>query len=460
MAVIDKVFRAFDVRGIYGEEITEDLAWKIGHASGQFLRSLLTGYERGQASSNRLVVGRDMRPQSQTLTVAMIDGITSAGIGCADIGTVDTPMVYFAINHLSACGGVQVTASHSPAECCGFKIAGARARPVVENTGLKEIKHIVSTLRRMPAGASLAAVQSLDLWGEYRRHVLRFLKVPRPLKVVVDASNGMGAKALPTVLAGTNVQVIPLHFDLAAGLVHPPDAPLEASLEALRSAVLQHGADAGICTDGDADRCVFVDEKGLLVRGDLMTALLARLFLRDNPGGTVVYDLRSSRATPEEIRAAGGIPRRERVGHALMKKAMSDGHGILGGDLGGRFYFRDNYNCDSAVIALASAATVMAASDRPLSELIAPLRRYAYTGEMLFPVSHADAKLREIAEALKDAQVDQLDGLTYQYDDWWINLRTPRSEPVILVTMEARNPELLNEKLNLVKSILGDPWRN
>ncbi|RPI60247.1 MAG: phosphomannomutase/phosphoglucomutase, partial [Planctomycetaceae bacterium] len=192
MAAIEKVFKAYDVRGVYGSEIDEDLAWKIGHASASFLRSLLSGYERGQASSNRLIVGHDMRPSSESLTQALIEGITSSGASVIDIGMCDTPMVYFAINYIGACGGIQVTASHNPIEYNGFKVSGLKAKPIGADTGLKEIQRICSTIRRMPIGASLAPVQKQDIWPEYRKHVQKFLKTQRRLKVVADASNGMG----------------------------------------------------------------------------------------------------------------------------------------------------------------------------------------------------------------------------------------------------------------------------
>jgi len=457
MAVIDKVFKAYDVRGIYGEEITEDLAWKIGHATGQFLRSLLSGYERGQASSNRLVVGRDMRPHSESLAAAMIDGISAAGVGCTDIGMVDTPMVYFAINHLGSCGGIQVTASHNPIEYNGFKISGYKARPVGENTGLKEIKHIVNSLRRMPVGASLAAVQQLDLWGDYRKHVLRFLRAPRRLRVVVDASNGMGGRMFPAVFPNTNIEIVPVNFDIGKGFTHPPNPLLEESLAQLKSAVREHKADLGICTDGDADRCMFVDEKAQAARCDLMTALLARHFLKDSPGGMVVYDLRSSRVVAEEIRAAGGVPRRERVGHAFMKKAMSDGHGVFGGELSGHFYFRDNFNCDSGAIAFATAVSVVASQDRPFSELIAPLKRYSHTGEINFAADDKEGKMKELVAAYKDAEIDHLDGVTCQYEDWWFNVRPSNTEPLLRLNLEARDPATMKEKLKQVETILGKP---
>jgi len=457
MAVIDKVFKAYDIRGIYGEQIDEDLAWKVGHASAQFLRSLLSGYERGQASSNRLVVGRDMRPHSESLKEALIEGITSSGAGCMDIGLADTPMLYFAINHLQTCGGIQVTASHNPIEYNGFKISGNKAKPVGQNTGLREIQHIASTLRRMPVGASMAPVQQVDLWGEYRRHVRKFLRTGRRLKVVVDASNGMAGKMFPAVFDDAEIDIIPLNFEIGGDFAHPANPLVEANLRQLKDAVLEQGANLGICMDGDADRCMFVDEKGQTVRCDLMTALMAPHFLADSPGAMVVYDLRSSRVVAEEIRAAGGVPRRERVGHAFMKKAMADGHGLFGGELSGHFYFRDNYNCDSGAIAFATAVTVISNQPRPLSDLVAPLRRFSHSGEINFEVEDKNAKMTEVEEAFADAEIDHLDGVTCQYEDWWCNVRPSNTEPLLRLSLEARSESMMNEKLDALKAILGKP---
>ncbi len=457
MAEIDRVFKAYDIRGIYGSEIDEDLAWRIGHASAQFLRSLLSGYERGQASSNRMVVGRDMRPHSEGLTSALIEGISATGAGSIDIGMVDTPMVYFAVNHLGSCGGIQVTASHNPMEYNGFKISGLRARPVGQNTGLNEIRHIVSTLRRMPVSASVGAVQQMDLWDEYRKHVLKFLRLARPLKVVVDASNGMGGKMFPKVFSDTSLDIIPLNFEIGGEFTHPPNPLVEANLEQLKSAVREHNADLGVCMDGDADRCMFVDEKGETVHCDLMTALLAKHFLHDNAGAMVVYDLRSSRVVAEEIRDAGGVPRRERVGHAFMKKAMSDGHGLFGGELSGHFYFRDNFNCDSGAIAFAVAVSVIASQEAPFSKLVEPLRRYHHSGEINFEVKDKQAKMQEIAEKFPDAEIDWLDGVSCQYDDWWCNVRPSNTEPLLRLNLEAKDATTLARKLKVIKGILGEP---
>ncbi|MCK5556871.1 MAG: phosphomannomutase/phosphoglucomutase, partial [Candidatus Hydrogenedentes bacterium] len=386
MAAIDDVFKAYDIRGVYGEQIDEDLAWAVGHATSQFLRTKLSGYERGQSSVNRVVVGRDMRPHSEPLTAALIEGISCSGATCVDIGMCDTPMIYFAINHLGACGGIQVTASHNPIEYNGFKISGYKAKPIGEATGLEEIKRIAKSVRRMPSSAALAPVQQVDLWDEYRKHILQFLDLKRPMRVAIDASNGMGAKMIPTIFQETGIEYIPINFEIGNGFVHPPNPLVPANMKWTQDGVKEHKTDMGICLDGDADRCMFVDEKGDIVRCDIMTALLGEDFLKSNPGSTIVYDLRSSKVLPEVIRAAGGIPRRERVGHAFIKQAMAETHAVFGGELSGHSYFRDNFHADSAAIVFAKAISLLSATDKPLSELVAPLLKYSHSGEINFEV--------------------------------------------------------------------------
>ncbi|MCD4700155.1 MAG: phosphomannomutase/phosphoglucomutase [Phycisphaerae bacterium] len=454
---LGKVFKAYDVRGVYSTEIDEDLAWKIGFAAGQFLRSLMRGYDRGQASANRLVVGRDMRPHSPSLADNLIEGILASGLSCVDVGMCDTPMIYFAVNHLGACGGVQVTASHNPIEYNGFKISGLKARPVGEDTGLKEIRHIVSTLRRAPQGETAAKVEQMNLWSDYRGHVLQSLKLSRPLKVAVDASNGMAGKMMPEIFDDTDLEIIPLNYELGGEFAHPPNPLVDANLKQVCSAVKKSKTDFGICFDGDADRCMFVDEKGQIVRCDYITAMLARHFLQMYPASTVVYDLRSSRVVAEEIRAAGGTPRRERVGHAFMKKAMADAHGIFGGELSGHFYFRDNYNADSGAIVFATVASIISSGAVTLGELIAPLKRYVQSGEMNFRVKDKAEKMNELAGKFADGKKDNLDGVTIQFDDWWFNVRPSNTEPFLRLNLEANDAGLLKEKLDQIQDILGEP---
>ena len=457
MTSIDDVFKAYDIRGIYGDGVDEDLAWKIGHASAQFLRSLLSGYDRGQVATNRIVVGRDMRPHSKSLSEALIEGVTATGTTCVDLGMIDTPMIYFAVNHLGACGGLQITASHNAMEYNGFKICGQKARPIGQSTGLREIKHITSTLNRMPASASIAVHQEIDLWDEYRKHVRSFLKMDRPLKIVIDALNGMGGVMVSKLFDRTELDIIPLNFEVGEESVSSPNPLLGTNLQRTKDAVIEHGADFGVCLDGDADRCVFVDETGNDIRCDLITALLSRHFLDGNSGAAVIYDLRSSRAVCEEIRAAGGLPRRERVGHSFMKKAMADSHGVFGGELSGHFYFRDNYNCDSAAIVLATMASVISAQSRTLGEMIKPLARYSHSGEINFEVSDKEAAMKEIVAAFPDAEIDWVDGVTCQYEQWWCNVRPSNTEPLLRLSLEAKNPKMMKAKIALITKMLGAP---
>ncbi|MBS3820908.1 MAG: phosphomannomutase/phosphoglucomutase, partial [Phycisphaerae bacterium] len=456
MSVLDNVFKAYDVRGLYGEQIDEDLAWRVGHAAAQFLRTRLSGYERGQSSINKIVVGRDMRPHGEPLAKALIEGISSSGAHCIDVGMIDTPLIYFAINHLGACGGIQVTASHNPIEYNGFKISGYHAKPVGQNTGLDEIKHIASTVKRMPSSAAMAPIQKVDLWDEYRKHVLQFVKLERPLKVAVDASNGMAGKMIPTVFSDMeNLEIIPLNFERGQGFVHPPNPLVEANMKWARDAVKESGAELGICLDGDADRCMFVDEQGEIVRCDIMAALLAQDFLQDNPGSTVVFDLRSSRALAEAIRDAGGVPRKERVGHAFMKKAMADTNAIFGGELSGHYYFRDNFCADSAAIVFAKAISVLSTASKPVSELVAPFQTYHHSGEINFQVDNKEARMKDVEEHFPGGEVDHLDGVSVNFEDWWLNVRPSNTEPLLRLSCECRTEAMLNEKLDKIKAILG-----
>ena len=457
MERLDKIFKAYDIRGVYRQDLDENTAWKVGYASAQFLRTLLSGYDRGQASANRLVIGRDMRPHGEGLTRSLIEGVLAGGLSCANLGQIDTPMIYFAINHLGACGGIQVTASHNPIQYNGFKISGQKARPVGSQTGLKEIQHIVSTMRRTQTHSGAVEAQEVNLWPEYRRHVQGFLHLDRPLKVAIDASNGMAGKMVPLVLEGSAMEVVPLNFQIGVDFAHDPNPLIEANLRQLQQAVTDNAVDFGVCFDGDADRCMFVDETGRIVRSDHITALLARHFLRLHPGSTVVYDLRSSRVVPEEIRAAGGVTRRERVGHAFMKKALADTHAIFGGELSGHFYFRDNYNADSGAIVLAVVASVVSGQDHPFSELIAPLKRYVQSGEINFKVEDKPARMEELAALFPDGRIDRLDGVTVDFADWWFNVRASNTEPLLRLNVEAANEQQLDDKLKQIEEVLGQP---
>jgi phosphomannomutase len=254
-----------------------------------------------------------------------------------------------------------------------------------------------------------------------------------------------------------NLEIIPLNFELGQGFVHSPNPLVEANMKWTQDGVKKHGADLGICLDGDADRCMFVDESGRIIRCDIMAALLAQDFLHDNPGSTVVFDLRSSKALAEAIRNAGGVPRKERVGHAFMKKAMADTHAVFGGELSGHYYFRDNFHADSAAIVFARAISVLSAADKPLSELVAPFQTYSHSGEINFEVPDKAAKMKEIEEHFSNGEADHLDGVTVTFEDWWLNVRPSNTEPLLRLSCEAPAEDMLQEKLAEIKRILGEP---
>jgi len=451
------IFKAYDIRGVYPDQVNEDGAWKIGCATARFLRSLLSGFERGQANAQSLCVGRDMRTHSGAITKALIEGMNAMGANVIDIGMIDTPQMYFAINHFGTCGGVQVTASHNPAKYNGFKISGLLAKPVGVDTGLKDIKHIAMALLHTK-GKVTGSVKKYDLTSEYKNHVLKFLRPnTRGMKIAVDASNGMAGKMVPAVFGDLPVEIIGLNFEHTGQFKHPADPLVEKNLAEVKAAVKNDECDFGVCFDGDADRMTFVDEKGTVIWSDLLTALMAPYFLNKEPRSTVVYDLRSSRVVVEEIIKHEGTPRRQRVGHAFMKKAMRDSRAIFGGELSGHFYYRDNYYADSGLITLVHVLNIAGDADVPISELIRPLRRYHSSGEINFEVDDKQVRMDELARRYGDGQIDRLDGVTIGYKDWWFNCRPSNTEPLLRLNVEAESKELLDEKLSEIEGQLGKP---
>lgn len=459
--MIDRIFKAYDVRATYPTPLNEEMAWKVGHATGQFLKrsrqNITADLKVGR--ENTMVVGNDMRPSSPELTKALIDGITSTGMNVINVGMIDTSFIYFAINQLDAVGGIMVTASHNPVQYNGFKISGPKAKPIGAASGLDDIKRIALTLRVGQTGLK-GSVEEMDLWAAYRKHVLQFLQLKRPLRVAIDASNGMAGKMVPPVFNNVpNLEIIPLLFEITGSFVHEPNPLVEANLKMLQDKIRQTKPDLGVCFDGDADRCFFVDEKGTTIGCDMVTAMLARDFLKDpkNKGATVVYDLRSSHVVADEVKSAGGEPRRERVGHAFIKKTMAETKAVFGGELSGHFYFRDNFYADSGAIAFARLLSVLSEQPKPISELVAPLTRYSQSGEINFQVEDKEAKIRELADAYKKAQIDYLDGITIDMGSWWFNVRKSNTEPLLRLNLEAESVALRDEKLKELKRMLGEP---
>jgi phosphomannomutase len=460
--MIEKIFKAYDVRSTYPAPLNEDAAWKVGHATGQFLkRGLETHFGSIQVPNpNTVVVGRDMRPHSPALAKALSDGLRSTGFDVIDVGQIDTSFIYFAINHLGAIGGIQTTASHNPIQYNGFKISGPKAKPIGSTTGLEDIKRIAMSLKAQATTGVMGKYEEQDLWAPYRRHVLSFLNLRRPLKVAIDASNGMAGKMVPAVFEGVrDLELIKINFDMPGTFVHDPNPLVESNLTQLKDLMKQSSVDVGACFDGDADRCMFIDEQLTTIGCDILTALMARDFLRvpQNKGSAIVYDLRSSKVVVDEIKAGGGVPKRERVGHAFMKKTLAETNAVFGGELSGHFYFRDNFNADSGAIAFARVLSILSNTRGTLSDLINPLKKYSQSGELNFQVEDKDGKIRELADTYKKAEIDYLDGITIDSGDWWFNVRKSNTEPLLRLNLEANSPTLMEEKLAELKKSLGEP---
>ncbi len=448
------IFKAYDIRGVYPDDLNEEDAWKIGCAAARFLPSLMTGYERGQGGQT-ICVGRDMRTHSAPLLAATIEGVRSAGADVINIGMIDTPQMYFAINHLGTCGGLQVTASHNPAKYNGLKISGRGAIPIGGDSGLKDIQHLAMAMPHTK-GNPTGRLREEDLTEAYKRHVLQFLSPRvRDRKVAIDASNGMAGKMVPLIFGDVPIRIVPINFEHDGTFKHDPDPLKPSSLVQLQATVKRQKCDFGLCFDGDADRMMMVDERGQIVGCDLMTALLAPYFLAKRPKSVIVYDLRSSRVVMEEIIKHGGTPRRERVGHAFMKKTMRDTHAVFGGEVSGHFYYADNFCADSALITMAHILNVVGEQRIPVSELVAPLRRYAGSGEINFHVEDKEGKMEELIRRYPDGQVDRLDGITIGYKEWWFNCRPSNTEPLLRLNVEAKTPELLQAKLTELETALG-----
>ena len=460
--MIEKIFKAYDVRSTYPTPLNEDAAWKVGHATGQFLKRGRETHFPGikVKNENTVVVGRDMRPHSPSLAAALIEGIRSVGFDVVDVGMIDTSFIYYAINELDAIGGIQTTASHNPINYNGFKISGPKAKPIGSTTGLEDIKRIAMSLRAKATTGVMGKLEEQDLWTGYRKHVLGFLNLRRPLKVLVDGSSGMAGKMIPAVFEGVrDLEIIPLNFEITGSFAHDPNPLVEANLKQLKDRMKATKVDLGACFDGDADRCMFIDEKLQTIGCDILTALIARDFLKQpqNKGSAIVYDLRSSKVVIDEIKAGGGVPKRERVGHSFMKKTLAETGAVFGGELSGHFYFRDNFNADSGAIAFARVLSILSQQRGGLSEIIDPLKKYHQSGELNFHVDDKDGKIRELADAYKKGEVDYLDGITIDLGDWWFNVRKSNTEPLLRLNLEANTVGLCQEKLAELKSRLGEP---
>jgi len=443
------IFKAYDVRGLVPEELDPELARRIGRAIGRFL------------AAPTVVVGRDARSHSPALAEALIEGLCERGSDVVDVGLVATPMLYFAVEALAAGGGVMVTASHNPARYNGFKICREHAIPVGGESGLREIERLAAA-PAAPAvpGARRGRRLRRDVAADYVGHVRALLSgEPPPLRVAIDCGNGMASVGLEPLLATLPLRVERLYFEPDGRFPNHEADPLKPeNLRDVSAAVQRTGADFGVAFDGDADRAVFVDDQARPISSDLMTAVLARPRLRQAPGSRVLYDLRSSRATAEAIGEAGGVSEMCRVGHAFIKARMRESGAIFAGELSGHFYFRfaSGLVADDGIAAFTALLDVLATERRPLSELVAPLRRYAASGEINRRVEDVPALLAEIERAHAGApEISHLDGLLVRYPEWWFSLRPSNTEPVVRLNLEADTPARMAAERDRLLAAIG-----
>jgi phosphomannomutase len=439
------IFKAYDIRGIYGKEVDLATSEAIGAAYAKFV------------GAKRVVVSNDMRASSPEVKAALIRGITSQGCDVIDVGLGETPMLYFAVGHLGADGGVAVTASHNPAQYTGFKMVREQAIPLSGDLGIKEIEAMVRG-GKIPPAAHTGKVTTRNVDAEYMAHVKKFMKPWRPLKMVIDYANGMGGHLLPTILATTPLSIESLYPELDGTFPNHEANPLkDENIHELAERVRASGAHLGASFDGDADRCAFVDEKGVRVPSDIITALIARSLVPREKGTAVVYDLRSSDVVPEEVSRLGGRPIRERVGHSFMKAVLRREGGLFGGELSGHFYFRENYYSDSGIIALVEVLNILGADPRPFSEVVRELRKYPSTGEINFEVEDKDAVIQRLAKTYAHGKIDYLDGITVRLPGWWFNVRKSNTEPLLRLNLEATDPPLFESKKAEILAFLGKP---
>jgi len=430
---IPDIFKAYDIRGLVDEELSLDFAFAVGLAFARFLEI--------EREPSTVIIGEDMRPSSPELAEAFSAGVTSNGTNVIRIGLASTDMLYFAAGSKNL-PGAMFTASHNPAAYNGIKLCLSGARPIGKETGLLTIENFVRNgmpIAMRPVGTET----SEDLLQAYADHLHKLVsfKGNRPLKIVIDAGNGMAGFTAPAIFERLGAEIIPLYFELDGNFPNHEANPIDpANLRDLQKSVLENKADIGLAFDGDADRCFLVDEKGETVDPSLLTSLIASRELVKHPGATIIHSLISSRTVVEVINELGGVPVRSRVGHSYIKALMAETGAIFGGEHSGHFYFKDFWRADSGALAALHALTALGESDQTISQLLAPFKRYVASGEVNSRVADASVVIKAIKEkyaALSEFKIDELDGLTASTSTWWFNVRASNTEPLLRLNVEA-----------------------
>ncbi len=448
------VFKAYDVRGIYPDELDEDGAYAIGRAYVE------------QFEPRRIAVGRDMRLSAPSMARAAMDGAADGGADVLDIGMVGTEMLYCAVGELELEGGIAVTASHNPKEYTGMKIVRRGALPVGGDSGLLDIRDRALAMSGNDRGQSLrlspvqrGQVSEADIWPAFVERVLSFVDVEaiKPLRIVIDAANAMAGAMLPPVLERLPVEAVTCYFEPDGSFPnHEPNPLLPENREFIMRKTLEESADFGVAFDGDADRCFFVDDTGEFVPGDFATALFAEAALAKEPGAKIIYDVRASWAVAETVERAGGVPLINRVGHAFIKHRMRAEDAVFAGEVSGHYYFRDFFQADSGVVPFLLMLERVSRAGKPLSEILRPFReRYFITGEINTTVDDVPVRLQELKERFgREGQVSHLDGISVDAEDWHFNVRPSNTEPLLRLNLEARTQELMERKRDEVLDVI------
>jgi phosphomannomutase len=438
MALDPKVFKAYDVRGIYPSELDEEGAYAVGRAYVE------------QFEPKAIAVGRDMRASSPSMASAVIQGAADGGAEVKNIGMVGTEMLYFGVGELDLDGGVMVTASHNPKEYTGMKIVRRGALPVGGDSGLLEIRERTQKIES-PELVDEPPAESVDIYAAFVNRVLSFIDVDdvKPLRVVIDAGNGMAGAMLPPILERLPVEAVRCFFEPDGTFPnHAPNPLLPENREFVMNKVREEKADLGIAFDGDADRCFIVDDTGEFVPGDFVTALLAESMLEKEPGAKIIYDVRASWAVPDTVERHDGTPLVNRVGHAFIKERMRKEGALFGGEVSGHYYFRDFNQADSGTIPALLMLELVSKRGQPLSQIVRPFtERYFITGELNTPVPDVALKLQELKEHFAgEGEISHLDGISVTADDWHMNVRPSNTEPLLRLNLEALAPDLMERK--------------
>jgi phosphomannomutase len=439
------IFKAYDIRGIYGTELTEGIFYKIARAYARF----------ADVKGGKVVVGRDCRKSSDSLFEAFAKGLVDEGVNVIDISLASTPMSYFANGSLNADGSVMITASHNTKEWNGCKMCRAGAVPISGATGIKDIEAMVAEMPDSEPPNGCGTIEKVDISAKYAEHVSSFARLKKPLHIAVDFANGMGI-AESVALNGHGITFDSLYGEYDGDFPNHEANPLHtATLEDISKMIkLNPGKYAfGVAFDGDADRAGFLDEKGEIIPMDFVTALISRDLLSAEPGAVCFYDLRSSKVCEDIILESGGKPMMSRVGHSFIKDQMRANNAVFAGELSGHYYFRANYTAESSSMAVYALANIVSASDKPLSELVAPLRKYYQSGEINSRTSREPAEiLEEIKtsfEGVEGVKIFELDGVSidaWDSEGWWANVRMSNTEPLVRLNLEGKNSKIMEEK--------------